>query len=108
MAEEVFFTEQLHEQVAAYIVEHGGQVETETVGSSVFQKVTLPITSCNRFGGGDNSPIYKYALADGGQLLIQYNRSKGPVPGHYEAYWVTIYIQRGDNGKSAAVRTGTS
>ncbi len=93
MAEEVFFTEQLHEQVAAYIVERGGQIETEMVGPYVFQKVTLHTTSCNRFGGGDNSPIYTYVLADGGQLLIQFHRSKGPVPGHYEAYWVTIYIQ---------------
>ena len=108
MAEEIFFTEQLHEQVAAYIVEHGGQVETEMVGSSLFRKITIQTKSAIRFGGGDSSPIYKYVLADGGRLLIHFNRSKGPVPGHYEAYWVTIYIQRGDHGKSAAVRTGTS
>jgi hypothetical protein len=108
MAEEVFFTEQLHEQVATYIVEHGGQVETETVSAYVFQKVTIRITSCIRFGGSDISPIYKYALVDGGRLLIQFNRSKGTVPGHYEAYWVTIYIQRGNDGKNAAVRTETT
>ena len=108
MAEEIFFTEQLHEQVATYLVEHGGQVETETVGSYTFRKVTIRITSCIRFGGGDSSPIYKYALADGGRLLIQFNRSKGAVPGHDEAYWVTIYIQRGNDGKNAAVQTETS
>ena len=108
MPKEVFFTENLHERVAAYIVEHGGQVETETVSPYEFRKVILHITSCQRFGGGDSSPIYKYALADGGRLLIQFNRSKGVVPGHYEAYWVTIYIEREDNGKTAAVRTEAS
>jgi len=108
MAEEVFFTEQLHEQVVTYVLKHGGQIETETVDPYAFRKVTIRITGCNRFGGGDSSPIYRYALADGGQLLIQFNRSKGAVPGHDEAYWMTIYIQRGDNGKNAAARTETS
>ena len=105
--EAVFFTDNLHEQVTAYLIEHGGQVETETVGPYVFCKVTVQIKRSNRFGGGDESPIYKYVLADGGRLLIQFIRSKGRVPGHPEAYWVTMYIERGDNGKDAAVPTAT-
>jgi len=45
MSEEVFFTENLHERVAAYIVEHGGQVETEIVGPYEFRKVIIHTTS---------------------------------------------------------------
>ncbi len=66
MAEEVFFTEQLHEQVATYIVRHGGWIKTEAIGPCVFQKVTPGITSCVRFDGSGNGPIYTYALVDGG------------------------------------------
>ena len=95
MPEGIFFTDNLHEQVATYLVEHGGRVETETVGSYVFHKVTIHIVSSVRIGGGDGSPIYRYTLADKGQLLIQFIRSKGAVPEHPEAYWVTMYIEKG-------------
>lgn len=101
---QVVYIEECPESVALYITEHGGMITTERVDPAwVFHKVTFYYDNYTRFGGGDHSPIYKYALADGGQLLVQYIHSKGPVPGHDDAYWTVIYIERkGDDGKGAA------
>lgn len=97
MPEAVFYSEEVHPTVAQYITEHGGKVQIERVDPGwVFHKITIEYTQYNRFGGGDSSPIYKYVLADGGLLLIQTHRSKGLVPGHAEAYWETLYIERED------------
>jgi hypothetical protein len=97
MPEEVFYSEEVAEQVAKYIVEHGGKVQVERVNPAwVFHKVTIPTKGTRRIGGGDYSPIYLHDLADGGRALIQYLRGKGAVPGHPDDYWVVCYIYRED------------
>ena len=97
MPEAIFYSEEVHPTVAQYITEHGGKVQTERVDPGwVFHKVSIEYTQYRRFGGGDNSPVYTYTLADGGLLLIQTHRSKGSVPGHPEAYWETLYVERGE------------
>lgn len=106
---QVVYTEQCPETVALYITEHGGMITTERVPPAwVFHKVTFYYENYHRFGGSDHSPIYKYVLADGGQLFVQYIHSKGPVPGHEDSYWTTISVERkGDNGKGATAREQT-
>ena len=100
MPKEIFYSEQVDERVATYIVQHGGKVQTERVDPGwAFHKVTIEYTRTKRIGGGDYSPIYEYTLADGGKLLIQNLRGRGSVPGHPDHYWTALYIwKEGSNG----------
>jgi|SRR5579884_4373231 len=108
MPEEVFYSEEVHEKVATYIVEHGGKVQVERVNPGwVFHKITFHSKGTRRIGGGDYSPIYLHNLVDGGRLLVQYLRGKGTVPGHYDDYWTAFYIytEDADGSKKNPERT---
>ena len=106
MPEGIFYSEEVHPTVAQYITEHGGKVQTERVPPAwVFHKITIEYIAYALIGGS-NHPIYRYTLADGGTLLIQFLRAYGLVPGYPDHYWTTLlYVRKGDNGKDAAVRT---
>ncbi len=105
MPEVLFYSEEVHEQVAQYVTEHGGRVQTERVDPGwVFHKITFEYTNAILFGGA-NHPIYRYILADGGSLLVQFLRGYGAVPGHPDQYWTTIYVYREeDNEKNTIAR----
>ncbi len=97
MLEVVFYSEEVHERVALYIVEHGGKIQTERVDPAwVFHKVTFQYTGARRIAGGDYSPIYQHDLAGGGRLLVQTLRGRGSVPGHPDEYWTVFYIYEED------------
>ncbi len=70
-------------------------ITTERVDPAwVFHKVTFYYDNYTRSGGDDHNPIYKYILADGGQLFVQYIHPKGGVPGHTDHYWTTVSIEK--------------
>lgn len=95
--EEVFYSEEVDERVAKFIVEHGGKVQTERVDPGhVFHKVTIQYTSYRRVGGGDHSQVYEHILAGGARLLIQTLMGRGRVPGYPDEYWHAFYIYRED------------
>jgi hypothetical protein len=99
MPEGVFYSEEVNERVATYIVEKGGRVQVERINPAwVFHKITVNYTGTRRIGGGDHSPIYQYDLVGGGRLLIQCVRAKGAVPGHHDDYWSVFYIYKEDAG----------
>ena len=92
--EEVVYSKEVTESVALYITQHKGKVQTERVDPAhVFHKVSFLYTKYKWIGGVINqSPIYLYTLADGGQLLVQFIHAEGAVPGHPESYWTLLYI----------------
>jgi hypothetical protein len=92
--EEVVYSKEVAESVALYITAHGGKVQTERVSPAwVFHKVSFFYTKYRWTGGVINqSPIYLYTLADGGQLLVQFIHAEGAVPGHPASYWASLYI----------------
>jgi hypothetical protein len=106
MSKAVFYSEEAHEQVAQYITEHGGKVQTERIDPGwVFHKITIEYTNCTPFGGV-NHPIYRYTLVDGGTLLVQFLRGYGAVPGHPDHYWTEVYVYREEgNGKVTGEQT---
>jgi len=98
LQEGIFYSEEVYERVALYIVEHGGRVQVERVDPGwVFHKVTFSFRSERRIGGGDSSPIYRYTLVDGGTVLVQTLRGRGFVPGHPNDYWTSLHIYREDD-----------
>ena len=99
MEEMVFYSEEVHEAVALYLTAHGCRVQVERQPPDyVFHKVTCPVKSCVRFGGGDQCPFYRYYLSNGTVFLEQTLRPYGTVPGHPNDYWTTLYIEE-RNGK---------
>ena len=99
MPEGIFYSEEVHERVALYIVEHGGKIQTERVDPGyVFHKVAFQYTGYKRIWGGDHTPIYQYTLPGSGTLLVQTIRGIGNVPGHPDDYWTVFYIYKEDDG----------
>jgi hypothetical protein len=102
MPEAVFYSEEVHEQVALYITKHGGKVQTErTPPGWVYHKVTFEYSTYTPFGGA-NHPIYRYTLTDGSVILVQFLRGKGTVPDHPDAYWTALYVRKDDSGEAKA------
>jgi len=98
MLEGIFYSAEVHEQVALYIVKHGGRVQVERVDPGwVFHKVTFSFTSERRVGGRDASPVYQYTMGDGGTLFVQTLRGRGFVPGHPHDYWTLLSIYKEDD-----------
>jgi len=102
MEEMIFYSEEVHESVALYLTAHGCRVQVERQPPDyVFHKVTCPVKSCARFGGGDQSPIHRYYLSDGAVFFGQTLRAYRTVPGHPNDYWATLYIERiGKHGQN--------
>jgi hypothetical protein len=100
MYEEVLYSRQVPEHVAKHITEHGGRVKTERVNPAwIFHKIILLYTHYRYIGGVIGvSPIYRYTLQDGAQLLVQFHNQEGQVPGHPDSYWTTLYIYHEDGG----------
>ena len=96
--------------VEQYLKDHGGKIKTEvqTRAASppvILYKVMLEYKRCFSMGNSDH-PMYRYTLADGGTIFVQFLRGYGSVPGHPNQYWTTIYVWREENGQAKRKETG--